>query len=95
MSEIRNIEYFEGLLKADPDLPRPRPLTPLTNFEAVDEYKSAMRHYDWARLNLGLVTRERLQEEVSPIKFENWGKIEILWEKMEKNAARPNKKIHA
>jgi hypothetical protein len=64
----RNIEYFKNLLSADPALRRPGVLPELAYSlsEQSWEWKSALRSYDAARIELGIRTPRQVQEENSP-----------------------------
>ncbi|MDR3227838.1 MAG: hypothetical protein LBT53_00220 [Puniceicoccales bacterium] len=90
---IRDIEHFLRLLKTDPRLPRPEPLEPLRSFEVVAELKSAMRHYDWARLELGIVSRRQLQAQNSALANERILQMQIDWRTMQQNGTKPRRKL--
>jgi hypothetical protein len=81
MNVVRNIEYFESLLKADPALRCPQLPHPCKTFEVLQEWKSATRCYDRARINLGIVTVAQVQDENSAIKREDRDKLKIVWER--------------
>jgi len=61
---LRDVAYFEELLRANPALPCPERPTP-ANLSAIDEWKSAIRCYDDARVNLGIKTGLEIQRENS------------------------------
>jgi hypothetical protein len=64
--EPRTKAYFIRLLRENPKIRWPRRLDEhldYTKWEYSEEYKSALRSYDAARLDLGLVTVAQLNQE--------------------------------
>lgn len=64
----RNIEYFKERLAIDPALPRPAVLPELdwSLSEQSWEWKSALRSYDAARIEMKIRTPQEVQAENSP-----------------------------
>jgi hypothetical protein len=67
MNEIRDIDFFIRLLQDDPTLPCPSLPRDVSTFEQLQEWKSAIRSYDRARIHLGIKTPAQVNEENSAI----------------------------
>ena len=62
----RDVEYFKKLLAENPSLRRPKPLDNISNpYAQSREWKSASRCYDAARIELGVCSPDKIQQENS------------------------------
>jgi hypothetical protein len=66
MALVRDIEFFKRALVESPSLRVPVPLVELASMEQRSrEWRSALRSYDAARLELGIRTPAQIQSENS------------------------------